>query len=112
MNINEWVEEIHSLAKEKGWYEGKRNFGEVIALIHSELSEALEEARNGNFALYYELDNNTLQEEKPAGVYIELIDAVIRIFDYLGSQNINVENFIKIKHNYNKTRPQKHGKRF
>ena len=48
MNLNQWRDEIHALAKEKGWWEVERTFGEIIALCHSELSEALEEYRAGN----------------------------------------------------------------
>jgi len=110
-SINEWTKEIHQLAKEKGWYEKERNFGEVIALIHSELSEALEEARKGSMTTYFEV-NEADCKEKPAGVYVELIDAIIRILDYLGSKNVDVEELIKLKHEYNKTRPRKHGKKF
>ena len=48
MRIREAQTIIHEIAKEKGWYDdGERNFGEQIALIHSELSEALEHKRRG-----------------------------------------------------------------
>lgn len=47
MGINEWTQEIHQNAKDHGWWEGERSFGEIIALCHSELSEAPEAYRNG-----------------------------------------------------------------
>ena len=38
-----WVREIHENAVAHGWWIEDRDFGEICALIHSELSEALEE---------------------------------------------------------------------
>lgn len=104
MNINEWTKEIHQNAVNKGWWEEDRPFAEVIALCHSELSEALEEYRNGHGA-------NTIYflNEKPEGIAIELADVVIRIMDFFGKHEMDLESAIRIKHGYNKTRPYRHG---
>lgn len=48
-------------------------------------------------------------DPKPEGIAIELADAVIRILDYCGHVGIDIEKAIEIKHEYNKTRPYKHG---
>jgi hypothetical protein len=74
-----------------------------IALVHSELSEAVEEIRNGNPEIYWS------PEGKPEGVGIELADAVIRILDLAGALGYNLEHCMSIKHDYNTTRPHRHG---
>ena len=120
MSIKELVKEIHENAVAHGWWEKDVSFGEIIALCHSELSEALEEYRNERpnvyeHCIYCDLDTGNgfskdcKIQKKPEGVAVELADCVIRIFDYCGKKNINIEEIIKLKHEYNKTRPYKHG---
>jgi len=46
---------------------------------------------------------------KPEGEAIELADAVIRIMDYCEFVGIDLEQAIQLKHEYNKTRPYRHG---
>lgn len=77
--LNTLSKEVHQNAVEHGWWEEERSFGEVIALIHSELSEALEEYRNGHAVteIYYNGD-------KPEGVPVELVDVAIRLLDVVG----------------------------
>ena len=98
--INELVEIAHNNSVNHGFWEKERNFGEVIALMHTELSEAFEEYRHET---YYE--NGT----KPCGIPSELADVVIRIFDFCGGNDIDLEKIILEKMEYNETRPYKHG---
>ena len=105
MQINELVKEIHENSVAHGWWENKREFPEIIALCHSELSEALEADRKGEPVIW---DN----DGKPDGAYVELADCVIRIIDYLGYMGVDVEKLILEKHNFNRTRPYKHGKNY
>lgn len=105
--INQLVEAAHTNAKSKGWWDEDRSFGEVIALIHSEVSEALEFYREGhapNDMLWTGADGL-----KPDGIPAEFADIVIRIFDACGRYNIDLEEAIKVKMDYNSSRPHKHG---
>ncbi len=102
MNLTRFSKDVHKNAVEHGWWEEERTLGEIIALCHSELSEALEEYRNGKPCLYY-------VDGKPEGIGAELADCIIRILDYCGRQGIDIEEIIKEKHEFNKSRPYKHG---
>jgi hypothetical protein len=104
--IREWQATIHQYAKDKGWWppEG-RNFGDLCSLFHSEISEAYEEHRNGHglTEVYYQADG------KPEGVPVELVDCLIRIFDFCEHEGIDVQALLEQKHAYNLTRPFRHG---
>ncbi len=101
--IGALVQESYGTAKEKGWHEESRPFGEIIALIHSELSEALEEYRAGR-------GNHYIHESgKPEGIAVELADAVIRIADAAGELGLDLPAAILAKLKYNRTRPYRHG---
>ena len=103
MTLSEVAKEIHENAVEHGWWEGARDLDEIYALIHSEWSEALEEARAGRPDRYFfcydddkigicpnkecalTIDVPCLKRGlKPEGICVELIDGVIRILDYVG----------------------------
>ena len=93
------------VAKEHGWWDGEVNDGEKIALIHSELSEALEALR-----LHDPPDSHI---PKFSALTAELADAVIRIMDYALYRNLRLAEAIQAKREYNSTRSFRHGgKRF
>ena len=127
LKINDFAKEVHENAVKHGWWDEERSFGEIIALCHSELSEALEEYRNRKPDVYFVIDtvqrdgktvipeirtdyhDGNYDGEKPEGVFVELADCIIRILDYCGKEGIDIEYVIRRKHEYNKTRPYRHG---
>ncbi len=126
MDINTIAALIHSNAVEHGWWEKKRELPEIIALCHSELSEALEEYRAGRPDEWYRCNMGMtcpcnpdceqylepeccFRDPKPEGIAVELADCIIRILDYCEQAGIDIGRILVTKHNYNKTRSYRHG---
>lgn len=135
MNIKDISKEIHQIARDKGFYDnGERNIGEMLMLVVSELSEALEADRKGrklgpldttvlpveylNTTLVGEFDTdieklpNEYERLVKGSFEEEIADAVIRLFDLAEYLKIDLEWYIRAKVNYNKQREYKHGKRY
>lgn len=123
--IADYQKEAYENAKDKGWHNPSKTFGECIALCHAELSEAIECYRDNLdvqkiYCAGYSGEPTGLQEFDPRvhdpekgckleGVGIELADVVIRIFDMCGQFGIDLEKCVELKMKYNKTRPTRHG---
>lgn len=97
------AEQIHDLARQKGWWEGPRNDYEMIALMHSELSEAVEGLRAGN------PPSEKIGKQGFSQVEEELADVVIRIMDTAAGRGWRVGDAVEAKMAYNAQRSYRHG---
>lgn len=115
MNLNEFAREVHANACAHGWWDEERDTAEIIALIHSEWSEALEEYRAGRPMVWHEcMDEGQAPEDrpvvceqctdcyyygkeckhrgkKPEGIAVELIDGCIRILDFAAHEKVSLK---------------------
>lgn len=135
--LKELAAEAHAIAEEKGWhgdlqlddeeafYEAFAGMwqGTQIALIQSELSEALEAIRKKRRADLSEIDELAMwhvddfrplfERDVKDTLEDELADAIIRILDFARTMGIDIERHVELKMKYNALRPYKHGgKRF
>lgn len=106
-SVTEWAEVIHQYAKDKGWWDKERSFGDICTLFTCEVSEAYEAWRDGHglTEVYYESEKPT----KPEGIPIELADIIIRILDFCKWAGIDIQAIMAEKHRYNLTRAYRHG---
>jgi len=100
MNLNDYRDQCHA-ANQKWWQDPatgepiKRNKAELICLMHSELSEAMEGERKN-------LMDDKLPHRKMAEV--EMADTLIRIMDYCGAFGYDLQGAFEEKMAYNATR--------
>lgn len=137
--LAEMADEVHAVNVEKGWFDDTRTFGDGIALLHSEASEALEAFRDHGltdatkpavtmedsrrhhsiahgFCNHGELPGQcpaglVKDPPKPEGVGGEYADVLIRLLDNCKRDGIDLEFEYERKLAYNRTRPHRHGGR-
>lgn len=103
MTMTEMQQNILRWAKSKGWMDRDVSVPEQVALVHSELSEALESWRENQPISW--IDENG----KPQGLASEYADAVIRLFHYASLNYFDLGAEVEKKMVYNETRDYRHG---
>jgi len=130
--INKLAQEVHKNAKDKGFFDDEKNTGEMLCLIHSEVSEALEADRKDKYCELdnpnWQIDGKTLREDLIVFDDVqfiqafkmstkdtfedELADVMIRVMDLAAFKGIDLEAHILAKMRYNSLREHKHGKKY
>lgn len=110
-SIASWCKSAYRLACDKGFEVGSlepERLLAILALAHSELSEALAWVRDPLMGV----DGTYFRESdgKPEGFRYELADVFLRLAHLAELCNLDLEEAIRIKHEFNKTRPRMHGK--
>ena len=101
--IPELIKQTVEINTENGWYDKPVTFPEMCALLHSEVSEALEAWRNDEPISW------TSEGGKPEGIGSEFADIAIRLFDYSHRMGVDLDTEIRDKLAYNTTREYRHG---
>lgn len=123
LTLAQLIAEAYQTAKDHGFHDEAPHVPTLLALLHSEVSEALEDYREGNVGLGF-LDSSGVvhdcqaseQEQqggmplrKPVGLDSELADVLIRLCDMAGALAVDLERATIEKLRYNKSRSHKHG---
>lgn len=123
VGLNDLACAIYERNVEKGFYENSKNIGEMLCLIHSEVSEALEADRKEKYSAGVIMnvvngwvgDSDFVESYKKQvkGTFEEeMADIFIRVLDLCAFKGIDIEQHVKAKMRYNLTREKYHGKKY
>jgi len=123
--INELAKQVHENAKSKGFFDEPKNIGEMLCLIHSEVSEALDADRGNAYCTLDDRQMNVLmgwvKDDDFKNNYTalakgtfeeEMADIIIRVLDLCAFKKIDIDRHVRAKMRYNSLRPHKHGKKY
>lgn len=95
---------VTAINKNNGWFDRTRSFGDDIALLHSEVTEAFEAFRDGRF------DMHTADGEyDPSSLPAEFADILIRLLDSCERYDVDLAGALDAKLVYNAGREYRHG---
>lgn len=122
--LNELAQQVHQNAIDKGFFEDEKSIGEMLCLIHSEVSEALEADRKNDYVasnvdMKYIIDKSGSNDFKESYNYNikhsfeeEMADIIIRVLDLCAFKNIDIDAHVKAKMRYNSLREKYHSKKY
>lgn len=121
--LNDLRDEVHATSKSHGFHDKPQSIGDACALIHSEVSELLEDHRDGllpKTVQYRDPETKVLRVDfvspvdgslrKPCGIPSECADIIIRVLDFCALHGIDIDDAVREKMMFNETRPKMHGK--
>jgi len=94
MEIQKLMDDAYELAIEKGFYNGDERPIELLAMIHTEVSEAINIYRKKGMKDYSSMES----------LPTELADVILRTLTFCRHFNIDIENSLIKKMEYNKKR--------
>ena len=114
-SLHAMADEVYEIECLLGWQPNDNRFGESMALLHSEVSEALEAYRNWGLEDATETPPHQdgwtygVPPGKPEGVGSELADVLIRLLSSARQYGVDLEAEYERKCAYNRTRSHRHG---
>ena len=108
MSLNELAQHVYNIAADHGFHDDdsrRERVAEFVANLHGETSELWEAWRRGN--LHNPCDKTT--SEPLTCAEEELADILIRTLDTAITMGVDIERAVRIKSQYNESRPHKNG---